>query len=412
MEHVKEKFMRYVRMNTESVREADKVPSTETQRAMAEHLKKELEALGVREVRIDEYATLYGKLPPTKGMEHKQAIGFIAHMDTTPEASGKGVNPQIVSNYDGGDILLSKESGRVLSPAVYGNLRQYQGEDLIVTDGTTLLGADDKAGIAEIMAMVETLTEKNIPHGPVCVSFTPDEEVGGGIQKFDVKGFGAKFAYTVDGGQVGEVEYESFNAADLFVTVNGLNVHTGEAKHKMKNALLMGIEFNAMLPAFENPACTEGYEGFFHLFHMEGNAECAKLHYLVRDHSMEKFQEKKKLGLQIAAFLNAKYGENTVAVNYHDSYANMRDQILPHMHLVDYAAEAMKKAGVEPRVIPIRGGTDGSHLSFMGLPCPNLSTGGHNAHGYYEYIPVSSLEKMTACLLAIVEQYAERPDEQ
>ncbi|NLG92369.1 MAG: peptidase T, partial [Clostridiales bacterium] len=326
------------------------------------------------------------------------------HMDTSPSAKGAGINARIVKNY-GGDILLNKERNIVLSPAEFGSLADYKGKDLIVTDGTTLLGADDKAGIAEILTTIEQLQNGGIKHGKIAVAFTPDEEIGRGADKFDVKRFGADFAYTVDGGKLGEIEYENFNAASAVVTVNGVNIHPGDAKNRMKNAQLMAIEFNSMLPPSEIPACTEGYEGFHHLCHMEGDEEKAVLHYIIRDHDMDKFTEKKARFEKIAGYLNEKYGENTVELDLQDSYYNMKEKITPHMHIIDRAKKAMRDAGVEPEIVPIRGGTDGARLSFMGLPCPNLSTGGHNFHGRFEYIPVQAMDSMVEVLINIVKAF-------
>ena len=392
-----ERFLQYVLFDTTSCEENPHCPSTANQLTFANRLVEELHTLGVEDARVDENGYVYGSLPANCETD-APALGFISHMDTSPDASGAGVKPHIVKNYDGGDIVLNEKEHIVMSPARYPTLRDYVGQDLIVTDGTTLLGADDKAGIAEIMTLVEEIQRDNLPHGKLCFGFTPDEEIGRGADLFDVPGFGAQYAYTVDGGKLGELEYENFNAASATVTVHGLNIHPGDAKNKMKNALLIGIQFQNMLPAAEIPACTEGYEGFQHLNRMSGDEEKTVLHYIIRDHDRQKFEAKKDRFLRIAAFLNAEYGEGTVEVELTDSYYNMKEKIEPYYFLIENAKQAMRKAGVEPRIQPIRGGTDGARLSYMGLPCPNLSTGGHNAHGRFEYIPVQSMDAMVHVL--------------
>lgn len=392
-----ERFLQYVLLDTTSCEENPHCPSTPNQLTFANRLVEELHALGVEDARVDENGYVYGSLPANCETD-APALGFISHMDTSPDASGAGVKPHIVKNYDGGDIVLNEEEHIVMSPARYPTLHDYVGQDLIVTDGTTLLGADDKAGVAEIMTLVEEIQRDKLPHGKLCFGFTPDEEIGRGADLFDVPGFGAQYAYTVDGGKLGELEYENFNAASATVTVHGLNIHPGDAKNKMKNALLIGIQFQNMLPAAEIPACTEGYEGFQHLNRMSGDEEKAVLHYIIRDHDRKKFEAKKDRFLRIAAFLNAEYGEGTVEVELTDSYYNMKEKIEPYYFLIENAKQAMRKAGVEPRIQPIRGGTDGARLSYMGLPCPNLSTGGHNAHGRFEYIPVQSMDAMVHVL--------------
>ncbi len=392
-----ERFLQYVLFDTTSCEENPHCPSTANQLTFANRLVEELHTLGVEDARVDENGYVYGSLPANCETD-APALGFISHMDTSPDASGAGVKPHIVKNYDGGDIVLNEKEHIVMSPARYPTLRDYVGQDLIVTDGTTLLGADDKAGIAEIMTLVEEIQRDKLPHGKLCFGFTPDEEIGRGADLFDVSGFGAQYAYTVDGGKLGELEYENFNAASATVTVHGLNIHPGDAKNKMKNALLIGIQFQNMLPAAEIPACTEGYEGFQHLNRMSGDEEKTVLHYIIRDHDRQKFEAKKDRFLRIAAFLNAEYGEGTVEVELTDSYYNMKEKIEPYYFLIENAKQAMRKAGVEPRIQPIRGGTDGARLSYMGLPCPNLSTGGHNAHGRFEYIPVQSMDAMVHVL--------------
>lgn len=392
-----ERFLQYVLFDTTSCEENPHCPSTANQLTFANRLVEELHTLGVEDARVDENGYVYGSLPANCETD-APALGFISHMDTSPDASGAGVKPHIVKNYDGGDIVLNEKEHIVMSPARYPTLRDYVGQDLIVTDGTTLLGADDKAGIAEIMTLVEEIQRDKLPHGKLCFGFTPDEEIGRGADLFDVSGFGAQYAYTVDGGKLGELEYENFNAASATVTVHGLNIHPGDAKNKMKNALLIGIQFQNMLPAAEIPACTEGYEGFQHLNRMSGDEEKTVLHYIIRDHDRQKFEAKKDRFLRIAAFLNAEYGEGTVEVELTDSYYNMKEKIEPYYFLIENAKQAMRKASVEPHIQPIRGGTDGARLSYMGLPCPNLSTGGHNAHGRFEYIPVQSMDAMVHVL--------------
>jgi tripeptide aminopeptidase len=398
-----ERLLKYVAFDTTSDENAAETvcPSTEKQKTLALALVEEMKGLGMDDARMDKDGYVYGTLPANCG-EEVPAIGLIAHMDTSSSASGAAIKPKIVENYDGGDILLNRERNIIMSPGKFGSLADYKGKDLIVTDGTTLLGADDKAGVAEILTAVQRLNDDGVKHGKIAVAFTPDEEIGRGANRFDVKGFGAAFAYTVDGGRLGEIEYENFNAAAAVVTVNGVNIHPGDAKNRMKNALLLGMEFNSLLPANEIPACTEGYEGFHHLSHMEGDEEKTVLRYIIRDHDMEQFAEKKARFEKAAAYLNEKYGAGTFDLDIHDSYYNMKEKIEPHMFLIENAKKAMKDAGVEPEIVAIRGGTDGARLSFMGLPCPNLSTGGHNFHGRFEYIPVQSMDSMVEVLLNIV----------
>ncbi|WP_444641228.1 peptidase T [Caproiciproducens sp. R1] len=398
-----ERFLKYVGFDTTSDENAPEnvCPSTEKQKALAKFLVEEMKGLGLSDAHMDKNGYVYGTLP-AHCEEKLPVIGLISHMDTSPSASGAGIKPKIVENYDGGDIVLNQEKQIVMSPAKFESLRDYKGKDLIVTDGTTLLGADDKAGVAEIMTLLEKLGGGVVKHGKIAVGFTPDEEIGRGADRFDVEHFGADYAYTVDGGKLGEIEYENFNAAAATVTVNGVNIHPGDAKNKMKNALLMGIEFNSMLPPNEIPACTEGYEGFHHLSHMEGDEEKTVLRYIIRDHDMNQFTEKKARFEKAARYLNEKYGDNTIELTLQDSYYNMKEKIEPHMFIIEKAKKAMKDAGVEPEIVAIRGGTDGARLSYMGLPCPNLSTGGHNFHGRFEYIPVQSMDSMADVLLNIV----------
>lgn len=408
MSNVTDRFLRYVSMDTQSMDDQEAYPSTEKQRTLAAVLAEELISLGAADVSVDAYSYVTATIPATTDKEIP-VLGLISHMDTSPACSGKDIKPQIIRNYDGKDILLNKESGLTMRISEFPELQNYMGNDLITTDGTTLLGADDKAGVAEIMTMAEyLLAHPEIPHGTIRIGFTPDEEVGRGTDFFDVKGFGAEVAYTVDGGQLGELEYENFNAATAKIRIHGISIHTGSAKGKMVNALHVGMEFHSMLPVFENPAFTEGYEGFFHLDSINGGVELAEMKYLIRDHDMNLFNRKKEIMQKIAAYLNEKYGAGTVELNITDSYFNMREKVEPHIYLVDIATDAMKEIGVEPIIRPIRGGTDGARLSFKGLPCPNLCTGGHNFHGRYEYISIQSMEKVVELLLKIVERFQKR----
>lgn len=400
-----DRFLRYVTVDTQSMDEQEAFPSTEKQKRLGQMLREELCAMGAAAVRMDDKGYVYAELPANT-MKQVPALGFIAHMDTAPACSGTGVRPQIINDYDGSVIELGTDTGLVMNPQDFPELLDYVGQDLITTDGTTLLGADDKAGIAEIMTMAEYfLSHPEIEHGKICIGFTPDEEVGRGTDFFDVKGFGADVAYTVDGGAIGELEYENFNAASAVVTVHGVSIHTGSARGRMKNALLMGMELHAMLPAFANPACTDGYEGFFHLDNMNGGVEEAELRYIIRDHDREKFLEKKHLMEHAVDYLNQKYGEGTVTLELKDSYYNMREKIEPHRYLLTIAENAMRSLEIEPKILPIRGGTDGARLSYMGLPCPNLCTGGHNFHGKYEFISIQSMEKIALLLQKIAEDF-------
>lgn len=399
---VLDRFLKYVSYDTQSDPYSDTHPSTAKQKVLGEALAAELAGMGLQNAHMDAFGYVYAHLPATPGCEGVPCIGLIAHMDTASGASGANVKPQIIS-YQGGDIPLGH--GEVMRAADYACLKRYIGQELVVTDGSTLLGADDKAGIAEIFSAVEYLAaHPEIPHGPIAVGITPDEEIGSGADHFDLKGFGAAVAYTVDGGELGELEYENFNAAGAVVTVHGFNIHPGSAKDKMKNALLMAIEFNAMLPPAETPAHTEGYEGFYHLQAMSGDETTAKLEYIIRDFDMDKFQRRKAAMERIAAYLNEKYGAGTVELALTDQYYNMKAQIEPHMYLIHRAKAAFARCGVEAQEIPIRGGTDGARLSYEGLPCPNLSTGGANFHGVHEFIPVSALEKMVEVLVALVRE--------
>lgn len=402
---VVDRFLKYVTFATQSDEESGITPSTSGQRVFAEALVKELEALGLEEISLDDNSYLMATLPSNMEDKEVPTIGFISHLDTSPDMSGEGVKPRIVS-YAGGDIVLNEAENIVLSPRMFSEMEQYIGQDLIVTDGTTLLGADDKAGVAAIISAVAYLKEHpEIKHGKIRIGFTPDEEIGAGADHFNVEKFGCEFAYTVDGGEIGELEYENFNAAAAKVVFSGRNVHPGTAKDKMVNASLLAVEFASMLPADQRPETTEGYEGFFHLTTMVGSVEQAVLQYIVRDHSRELFEQKKQLLEQITAQLNKKY-PGMVSLEMHDQYYNMREIVEPKKYIVDLASEAMEAVGVKPQIKPIRGGTDGARLSFMGLPCPNLFTGGHNFHGRYEYIPIPSLQKSMETVVKIAELVA------
>ncbi|MBC5737265.1 peptidase T [Lawsonibacter faecis] len=397
--NVTERFLRYVSFDTQSDEAGTTTPTTEKQKVLGAALAAELSQIGLQNAHMDQYGYVYAALPATPGCEGVPCMGLIAHMDTSPDAPGADVRARIV-DYRGGDIVLNEEKNLVMREKEFESLARYRGQRLIVTDGTTLLGADDKAGVAEIISAVEYLAaHPEIPHGRIAVGITPDEEVGQGSDHFNVEGFGAAVAYTVDGGELGELEYENFNAANAGVFIHGVNIHPGSAKNKLKNALLIGVEFAGLLPPAETPAHTEGYEGFYHLHNMRGDETQTELHFLIRDHDREKFEAKKQFLTQAADFLNAKYGKGTVEVIIKDSYYNMKEQIEPHMYLIHRARAAMEKAGVKPLEVPIRGGTDGARLSYMGLPCPNLSTGGVNFHGVHEYIPVESMEKMVEVLI-------------
>lgn len=407
MSEVIEKFLRYVAIDTESMDDQKQVPSTEKQRTLAKLLADELIEMGASNVRISPNSYVYADIPATTEKK-APSLGFISHMDTAPSFSGKDVKPQIISNYQGDDICLNQTLGISMGPGQFPDLLKYVGKTLITTDGTTLLGADDKAGVAEIMTMAQYfLSHPELPHGEIHIGFTPDEEVGRGADFFDVKGFEADLAYTVDGGELGELEYENFNAAGAKVHIHGTNIHPGTAKHMMKNSLLIAHEFHSLLPVFDNPMYTEGYEGFFHLDGMSGDVEHTEMVYIIRDHDMEKFQNKKELMQAAADFINKKYGSSTLVLDMTDSYYNMKEKILPHMELIDLAKETMTELGIEPKVTPIRGGTDGARLSFMGLPCPNLCTGGHNFHGKYEFICAESMEKVTELLIHLVQKFAQ-----
>jgi tripeptide aminopeptidase len=403
-----ERFLKYVTFDTQSDESTGVTPSTPKQMVFAQYLKTELEELGLKDISLDENGYLFATLPSNVNHE-VPVVGFIAHMDTSPDMSGENVKPRIVEKYDGKDIPLCAEENIILSPANFPELLDHVGEDLIVTDGYTLLGADDKAGIAEIVGAVAYLiAHPEIKHGDIRIGFNPDEEIGLGAHKFDVEKFGAKWAYTMDGGEVGELEFENFNAAAAKIRVKGRNVHPGYAKNKMINSLLVANEYASLLPADETPGTTEGYEGFYHLIGMEGEVENTVLSYIVRDHDREKFEARKQALLNYAAQLNEKYGEGTVTVELKDQYYNMRQQVEPLMHIIDIAFAAMQEAGVTPKVKAIRGGTDGAQLSFKGLPCPNIFAGGLNFHGRYEFVPVQSIEKAMNVVVKIAELTAKR----
>ena len=403
-----ERFLKYVTFDTQSDESTGVTPSTPKQMVFAQYLKTELEELGLKDISLDENGYLFATLPSNVNHE-VPVVGFIAHMDTSPDMSGENVKPRIVEKYDGKDIPLCAEENIILSPANFPELLDHVGEDLIVTDGHTLLGADDKAGIAEIVGAVAYLiAHPEIKHGDIRIGFNPDEEIGLGAHKFDVEKFGAKWAYTMDGGEVGELEFENFNAAAAKIRVKRRNVHPGYAKNKMINSLLVANEYASLLPANETPGTTEGYEGFYHLIGMEGEVENTVLSYIVRDHDREKFEARKQALLNYAAQLNEKYGEGTVTVELKDQYYNMRQQVEPLMHIIDIAFAAMQEAGVTPKVKAIRGGTDGAQLSFKGLPCPNIFAGGLNFHGRYEFVPVQSIEKAMNVVVKIAELTAKR----
>lgn len=397
-----DRFLKYVRYDTQSAGDMGCTPSTAKQKVLGAALAQELAGIGLENAHLDEYGYVYGWLPATAGCEDVPCIGLIAHMDTSPAVSGADVKPKIV-HYDGGDICLNQELDIWLRESDFEILSKYRDRDLIVTDGTTLLGADDKAGVAEIFSAVDYLVQHpDIPHGRIAVGITPDEEIGEGADHFDIESFGAAVAYTVDGSELGEIEYENFNAASARVRVHGLSIHPGAAKGKMKNAALIAVEFAAQLPPDETPTTTEGYEGFFHLDEIKGDVNEAQVDIIIRDHDRTKFESRKSLIQRITAQLNEKYGSGTVDLELKDTYYNMREMIEPHMYLIDRARAALEAAGLTPVDIPIRGGTDGARLSYMGLPCPNLGTGGMNFHGIHEYIPADALTTMTQVLVNLV----------
>ena len=406
MENILDRFLRYVAVDTQSDPESESQPSAAKELTLLAMLRDELLAMGV-EATLDEYGYVMASIPSNCGKD-VPAIGFIAHVDTAPDAPGNNIKPQIIENYDGSEIALKGVEGLYLKPCEFPELLQYKGQTLITTDGTTLLGADDKAGIAEIMNAVQYLVEHpEFKHGDIKIGFTPDEEIGRGVVKFDVEKFGAKYAYTLDGGPVGELEYENFNAAGATIHIQGLNIHPGAAKGKMKNAILIGMELNTMLPADQRPDCTEGYEGFYHIIGFKGEVESASFSYIIRDHDMDLYEQKKAFMQRCVDAINEKYGAGTATLDLKHQYYNMRKQVEPHYHIIEKAMKAMEMEGITPNIKPIRGGTDGANLSFMGLPCPNIFAGGHNFHGKMEYVPLESMQKASKVMLNIAQLFAE-----
>ena len=401
---VLEKFIELVKIDSPSDPASPTCPSTAMQLDVANHLERVMKEMGVSNVRQKD-GYVYGEIPATPGYEDKTVVGFIAHMDTAPEFNGIGVKPQVIENYDGGDVLLAG-SGHILSPKDFPVLLGYKGHTLVTTDGTTLLGSDDKAGIAEILEAAEILLQGEIPHGKICLGFTPDEEIGRGPLKFDVEGFGAQVGYTLDGGAAGSIEYENFNADQAEVTIKGYSIHPGSAKDKMKNSLAIAMEFDRLLPANERPQFTEGYEGFYHMNELHGGTEESHCTYILRDHDSDKLAARGEIMQKAAAFLNDRYGEGTVTVEITHTYRNMREKILPVFEVITIAEQAIRTAGLTPVTVPIRGGTDGATLSYMGLPCPNLGTGGCNAHGRYECNTKENMEQCVQIALEIVKGYA------
>lgn len=404
---VVDRFLDYVKFDTQSDELTNLTPSTPGQMIFAQHLEQILQSMGLKDISLDENGYLMATLPGNSPKKDLPVVGFIAHLDTSPDMSGRHVNPRIVKNYDGGDITLNAENNIVLSPAEFPELNHYKGQDLIVTDGTTLLGADDKAGIAEIITAVDYLmNHPEIMHGDIRIAFNPDEEIGQGAHKFDVKRFGADWAYTMDGGEIGELEYENFNAAVARVTFTGRNVHPGYAKHKMINSIRIANQFAIMLPRWETPEHTEGYEGFYHLISIEGTVEKTTLTYIIRDHDRDRFERRKKEFEHLTRKINHEF-PGVASLDIKDQYYNMREKIEPVKHIIDIAIKAMELAGVEPKVVPIRGGTDGAQLSFKGLPCPNIFAGGLNFHGRYEFVPIPSMEKASQVIVEIARLVAE-----
>jgi len=407
MQRAYERFLNYVKIHTTSDEESGLHPSFKGEFDLANILVDELKALGMSGVRVDEHCYVYAYLPATPGYENATKLGFIAHMDTSPEASGEDVKPVIREHYDGSDIVL-EGTGDILSVSRFPELKDFIGDTIITTDGTTLLGADDKAGVAEIMAAMDTIITENIPHGEIWVGFTPDEEIGEGADFFDLKNFGATYAYTVDGGDVNALEYENFNAAGAEIAIKGVSVHPGSAKDIMVNAALVGMELHSLLPEAMRPEHTEGYEGFFHLTSFTGQVSSAKMSYIIRDHDHDLFEAKKVMLQDAVAAINKKYGDGTVTLTIKDSYYNMLEKIKPHMHLIENARLALKKAGLNPIDVPVRGGTDGARLSYDGLPCPNLGTGGCNFHGTYECCSIDKMDKAVEIILNLIEIYSNR----
>lgn len=406
MEQLIDRFLRYVSVDTQSNPESESQPSAAKELDLLKMLKDELEAMGV-EAELDEYGYVMATIPSNCGKD-VPAVGFIAHVDTAPDASGKDIKPQIIKDYNGGDIALKGVEGLYLKVEDFPEMKDYEGQTLITTDGTTLLGADDKAGVAEIMDVVQYIIEHpELKHGKICIGFTPDEEIGRGVVKFDVEKFGADYAYTMDGGAVGELEYENFNAASASVKIQGSNLHPGYAKGKMKNAILIGMELNSLLPVEQRPEYTCGYEGFFHIIGFNGSVEEATFSYIIRDHDMDLYEKRKQTMQECVDFINKKYGEGTASVEIKHQYYNMRKMVEPHYHIIEKAVKAMEMEGIKPRIQPIRGGTDGANLSFKGLPCPNIFAGGHNFHGKLEFVPLESMIKASKVILNIISLFAE-----
>lgn len=401
-----ERLIEYVKVPTPSAEESTTHPTSQCQFDLANKLVEELKTLGAVDVCVDEHCYVYGKIPASAGYEGKTKLGFISHMDTVSDFADHAVRPLVHPDYDGEDLKLG-ESGRVLEKSVFPHLSELKGRTLITSDGTTILGADDKAGIAEIMTMVEELEKRDIPHGQISIGFTPDEEVGQGADLFDVPGFGAEFAYTVDGGREGEIEYENFNASGAKIKITGFNVHPGSSKDTMINAVEVACEIQSLLPEKENPRYTEGYEGFYHLTGMKGDVACAEMEYIIRDHDAEKFAAKEAYLREVAEKMNQKYGKGTVELEIHEQYRNMAEKIQPCFHLIENAQEAARRAGIQPQVLPVRGGTDGARLSYMGLPCPNLGTGGYACHGPYEHVTAEGMDQTVELLLELVKIYSE-----
>ena len=400
---VEERFLKYIAVDTTSDPSSDTFPSTKSQLDFAAALREEMESLGLENVSIDQYGYVFGTIPSTIKDYSGKILGFISHMDTSCAESGKNIRPRIIKRYDGKDIVLNEEKNIIMSPRDFSNLAQYQGQDLIVTDGNTLLGGDDKAGIAEILTAAEyLLAHPEIPHGPVRVGFTPDEEIGQGTEHFDVEKFGADFAYTMDGGECGELEYENFNAAEAVADFNGVSIHPGSAKGKMINAIRLAMEYERLMPSVQRPECTEGREGFIHLDSLQGSVDHARSEYIIRDHDMDLFQKKKKHMEDMARIMNIKYGYEAVSLKIQDSYFNMKEKIEPHKFLIDNVLKVYEKLGIRPQIQPIRGGTDGAQLSFKGLPCPNLGTGDHNCHGHFEFACVQAMEKSVEVIIELI----------
>ena len=400
---VEERFLKYIAVDTTSDPSSDTFPSTKSQLDFAAALREEMESLGLENVSIDQYGYVFGTIPSTIKDYSGKILGFISHMDTSWTETGKNIRPRIIKRYDGKDIVLNEEKNIIMSPRDFSNLAQYQGQDLIVTDGNTLLGGDDKAGIAEILTAAEyLLAHPEIPHGPVRVGFTPDEEIGQGTEHFDVEKFGADFAYTMDGGECGELEYENFNAAEAVADFNGVSIHPGSAKGKMINAIRLAMEYERLMPSVQRPECTEGREGFIHLDSLQGSVDHARSEYIIRDHDMDLFQKKKKHMEDMARIMNIKYGYEAVSLKIQDSYFNMKEKIEPHRFLIDNVLKVYEKLGIQPQIQPIRGGTDGAQLSFKGLPCPNLGTGDHNCHGHFEFTCIQAMEKSVEVIVELV----------